>query len=667
MYRVNVKGRVKKIGILALKVELTRLENYGRYFCEKMSEELDSFMIICSEKSSNIVKENLQKYGKVELLDFDGKSYISEIFKDILMKLLEQNELKEYEELVLMSDTLYGPIYPVNVMFQEMDRRNTLLWGIFKHSGMMEFNRTTPQFLDEQFVVIKKELFLSAAFKNFLFANENIGSYMEKQGYSWETYVNYSCFGVENFENYYAHNVYEYSLLKDVHVPFIEREIFNFGGETQAYFGKAEQPELALEYIKQETNYNVEFIWDDILKNNNLRNIYETLHLNRIVDKNCLEGKKKSGAKIALFLHLFYEDLFEVCISYIANMPKDADVYITINTEEKKKKVINLVKNMSLQCSVNVIIVLDRGRELGALLVACRKYLMKYDYVCHVQDKRSSHIHRPVAESHMRNFFESTIASKIYVENILLLFEREAHLGCLIPNQLVLGGMGKVDIFFGEWAADFDNTKKLLQKIGTRIPVSQELQPFVFGTVGWFRTKAVEPIFTYQWKYEDFEEEPLELDGCTAHAIERAVPYIAQGQGYYTATIMEKQDAQRQMSGFELLYRNRWYASDVAEKILVRRLRLFAEKYQKIVLYGAGRIAGKLSECMEKNGILFAYYIVKSMNGNPEKLNGHKVMVLDESLKELSGAGWVIAVGSAYEKEILDDLGKRGIKDVFLL
>lgn len=59
-----------------------------------------------------------------------------------------------------------------------------------------------------------------------------------------------------------------------------------------------------------------------------------------------------------------------------------------------------------------------------------------------------------------------------------------------------------------------------------------------FGSVFWFRVKALAPLFDHGWQHEDFPPEPLPQDGTISHAIERIYPFVAQGAGYYPAQAM---------------------------------------------------------------------------------------------------------------------------------
>ena len=89
------------------------------------------------------------------------------------------------------------------------------------------------------------------------------------------------------------------------------------------------------------------------------------------------------------------------------------------------------------------------------------------------------------------------------------------------------------------WGPNFDNTKALMKKLGIDRPISGEKMPIApFGSVFWFRVKALAPLFDHGWKHEDFPPEPLPQDGTISHAIERIYPFVAQGAGYYPAQAM---------------------------------------------------------------------------------------------------------------------------------
>ena len=90
-----------------------------------------------------------------------------------------------------------------------------------------------------------------------------------------------------------------------------------------------------------------------------------------------------------------------------------------------------------------------------------------------------------------------------------------------------------------EWAANFRNTKKLAERLDLSVPMDKDAQPVCsFGGAFWFRPAALKKLFDYPWKYDDFPEEPLPIDGSLLHAIERIYPFVCQDAGFYPAIVM---------------------------------------------------------------------------------------------------------------------------------
>lgn len=80
-----------------------------------------------------------------------------------------------------------------------------------------------------------------------------------------------------------------------------------------------------------------------------------------------------------------------------------------------------------------------------------------------------------------------------------------------------------------------------MKDLGIDAPVSGEKSPIApYGSVFWFRPKALAPLFDHGWQHSDFPPEPLPQDGTISHAIERIYPFVAQSAGYYPAVVMSK-------------------------------------------------------------------------------------------------------------------------------
>ncbi len=81
--------------------------------------------------------------------------------------------LDEAEELILANDSCYAPIYPFEQMFDKMSETNSDFWGITQNQfGIMKVNNkyksANISHLQSYFLVLKKEVFNSSCFINFM-------------------------------------------------------------------------------------------------------------------------------------------------------------------------------------------------------------------------------------------------------------------------------------------------------------------------------------------------------------------------------------------------------------------------------------------------------------------------------------------------------------------
>lgn len=89
--------------------------------------------------------------------------------------------------------------------------------------------------------------------------------------------------------------------------------------------------------------------------------------------------------------------------------------------------------------------------------------------------------------------------------------------------------------------------------LGLHVDIRPDKGIICTNSMFWARTKALGPLLRYDWKYEDFEEEPSPVDGGLRHVIERILQFVAQDAGYYTGIVMTPEYAAIQTSAFFLM------------------------------------------------------------------------------------------------------------------
>ncbi|KQO15436.1 rhamnan synthesis protein F [Paenibacillus sp. Leaf72] len=547
------------------------VDDYIPYMLEDINKNVERLVVVCNGKLTVEGREKFEKLTK-DIVVRENKGFDVWAYKEGI-DYIGWESLSDYDELVLLNYTMFGPLYPFKEMFDEMDKRNIDFWGITKHygsdddwtGGNMKYGYI-PDFIQSFFIVIRKRMLNSFEFKKYWNNMRPIGSYIESMafhegiftkdfvdsGFSCDVYIN-----TDDLKEYtQAPTTYAPLELMKRRCPIVKRKVFFDYYDYYLRYNTGEVGLESYEYIRNNLDYDVELIWNNVLRTSNQADIKKNMQLNYILPTKYSEKRTTQGnANVALIMHLYFEDLIQNCFEYAKAMPKEADVYITTNTEEKKKAILQVFDK--LECNkLEVWVIANRGRDVSSLLVASKDIIMNYDYICFAHDKKTAQI-KPysVGESFMYKCFENILGSREFVENIIQTFEDNSKLGLLTPPPPNHG------IYYStiglEWSNNFKNTKILLEKLGMKdIPMDGLKEPIApLGTMFWFRSKALKTLIDYDWKYEDFPKEPNDMDGTILHAIERIYPYVAQHEGYYPAWVFSDKYAKIEITNLHHMLR----------------------------------------------------------------------------------------------------------------
>ena len=129
--------------------------------------------------------------------------------------------------------------------------------------------------------------------------------------------------------------------------------------------------------------------------------------------------KQTSEHKIALVMHIYFEDLLEDSLRRVSSMPENADIYLTTNSERKKKAIEKVFAGLKCR-KLEVRVIQNRGRDVSSLLVGVKDVIMQYDIVCFAHDKKTAQV-KPgtVGASFAYKCFENTLSNRAYVANII--------------------------------------------------------------------------------------------------------------------------------------------------------------------------------------------------------------------------------------------------------
>lgn len=548
-------GHKQRLGIYCFYDKYGHAASFIKTFLDDLMDNLDDLVVVVNGQLSDQARQLFSEYTKTIIVR-ENKGLDVAAYKQAILT-LGWEKLESYDEVICLNDTVMGPVYPFREMFACMDRKDVDFWGITAYAGETVDKEQIPTHLQAYWHAYRRSLVSSPAFHEYWETMPLWKDYAEVTrkhemtftkhfadlGFTWASYIDWRKYqGYSSYPLLYM----PMQIVRDDRCPIFKRR--SFFVDYSAYFDQtAGQPALDLyEYLRDHTDYDVDMIWDAILPSYNIDDIRKAMHLDYVLPSQAINPQTHDRPRSAFIYHVYFMDLLEDTCRYIASLPEETDLYIT-STEDKIPQIREYMQQHGISHQATFIPVINRGRDVSALLVAACPVVLsgKYDVIGFAHDKKSSQNqenghHGTESQGFAYKLMENTLGSEAYVKNILTLFAENPRLGQVAPPPPYHA------LYFAhtiphDWGANYEITKELLEdRLGIHVPLSPtKPTASAMGSCYWFRVEALKPLFEYGWKYEDFlPEGQMGEDGTISHAIERANGYICQSRGYYPAWVL---------------------------------------------------------------------------------------------------------------------------------
>ena len=330
---------------------------YVFYYLEALKKVVDYIYVVANcqieEKSLERLQQLADRVDQRDNCGFDAYAYRQALSRSGEL-------LCDYDELVFSNNSFYGPVYPLEELFDKMSGSGKSggadFWGITVHPKQ-KFRINEKQHYDyinehiqSYFVVFSKKVFTSDVFTGFFKNLPRIDSFLDavvlfeleltrvlsEQGkFKYSSLVDSSKFPGENSTILYA-----YELYRDEKCPFIKRKVFYEKYHEFISVRRGDQSCRIMEDLKRNGNYPVDFIWSDLLRTQPMSVLRQNMHLNAVLsEKESLPlSSVEKERKTALITYIYYEDLVENCLHYAMNLKELADVYVVCSKDETLSK-----------------------------------------------------------------------------------------------------------------------------------------------------------------------------------------------------------------------------------------------------------------------------------------------------------------------------------------
>lgn len=213
---------------------------------------------------------------------------------------------------------------------------------------------------------------------------------------------------------------------------------------------------------------------------------------------------------VGVFLHLFYHDLAARFAPYLDRITVPHSLYISTDTTEKATAIARTFPQAEIR------VIKNRGRDIFPKFYGFHDRYSDHDIILHLHGKKS--VHSSKLDTWLAHNLSCLLPRSEDLNRLLSLFQTIPDLGLVTPviYQPVLRA--------AHWGANTEIAQELTHRIGLSeaLPDNGHLR-FPVGSMFWGRVAALRPLLDTPLALQLFPPESGQLDGTTAHAIERLI------------------------------------------------------------------------------------------------------------------------------------------------
>lgn len=563
------KKRPKRIAMYVIYDKDGILDSYRKYYLKELRKEVDTIVgVVCgkltpqSRRELEELTDDFFVRENVGLLAGSWADGIAHIGWDVL---------DEYDELLMLNDSFFGPFFPMSEMMDAAEKSDADFYGSMKNFEEKSYKQIAGRPLKHgsfsgsicYFYIIKSRLLHSHEFKRYwnvtppvkehwdtiFFAEINFFDFVKDAGFKIDAYQG------DRLEGYLFDNLSHcmHLLIENERIPFARIRPFATDMREQALqinYGK--DPRQTLEYIDEHTSYDVNMIWDYLLRVKKLADISNQLQLEYVVSKEYVETPPRENLKLAAIVHIYYEDQIPVVLKYCKNFPLNTDFFLTTISEKVKVKIEKEMKGLPYH--YELIVRPNVGVAMSSLWITYANVVVKgnYDYICYFHDKKSPYSQYSIhGQQFAERLYENLVGSKELIQNIIGTFEKNPRMG-IAGVPMVYHGEYFMTVLRGIRDI-YPQIAKLANELDLHVDISpDQVPPSAYGDMFWFRPAALKKAIGHGFTYDDFDIK-YEQDNTMLHAIERSYGYIAQDAGYYYADVISTDDARTDLSNYSYM------------------------------------------------------------------------------------------------------------------
>lgn len=243
-------------------------------------------------------------------------------------------------------------------------------------------------------------------------------------------------------------------------------------------------------------------------------------------------GHGRKQARFAIVAHIYYPDVWPEFAERLSKLPIDFDLYVTLTYRGEESDELSAEIEEQFP-GTTILPVPNRGRDiLPFMRLVSAGALDGYEAVAKIHTKKSPH--REDGD-HWRQHLVGGILPEEGLDRLLDTFLAD-------PDNAFWVADGQHFTGTEWWGSNFEITRHLMHRL--ELEVAWDTLSFPAGSIYWMTPMIVGLLKAMRLEEDHFDIETAQVDGTLAHALERAMGYLAMaattGQGVVQTTQLEE-------------------------------------------------------------------------------------------------------------------------------
>lgn len=641
------------------------IDDYVGYFLHSIHTIVETLVVVCNMPKIEKGLYNLSAYAD-EIIYRENIGLDAGGFKDALSTYIGWERLEDYDEVILANDSFYGPFADIVGIFDKMESRNLDFWGLMKR-GPGEYGTTgkDPEHILSFFYVFQSPLLHSREFRDYWKQMPYYRDYMEvvkkyerqltshfaSLGYRYDAYADTKINESKNPRNQFFQCDYlSYEMMTKRNFPFLKRKQLSY---NTLYYQTQENPVLSLDYIENQTDYDINLIWKNLIRTQHPTQLQRSLALQYILED--APGIFRSeGQDVLVCVSAKWENAVDTVCDYLERIKDVCSIRIFADSESVAchYRERGLPAVLSLADNVEIL------QTLGT---------REYRYICmiHDADLSSEQIPSCMGKSFFLNIWENLLKNAGHIRAVINLLESKPYLGVLMPPPPVFGKwIGEIDF---RWDEKYPEVREHLSRLDIQAVTDPQIPPVNVTDNFWIRTEVV-----------DFLMERIRVSGYKERLQDQTSRYlwnyIAQGGGYLTGVVESSFYASMNETNYQYYLRTLigWMTKRYGfhqklhefEEIFcvqsaVERCRA---QYRRWYVYGTGEIAERCFVWLQET----VAFVVSDGVSRKQTFHGKPVLYLSE-LDPAEEFGIVLCLSKENQDDVVRLLEEKGMKNYYTI